>query len=89
MNDIRIGGADVSAKSEANMKDQVFCKDVGKCSHHIGVVLDLSKAGFGIIRMDDYVVMWVGHPQVVRLNKDILMHMAELTLKLGTKSGCH
>ena len=81
-NSLPIGGAEVGAESKANLEEQVFSKDVREYSRYAGVVLDLSKAQLDIIGMDDNVIVWVQYPQVVCPTKDVLMHMAKLTLKL-------
>ena len=39
-----VGGAEVGAKHEANLKEQVLCKDVREYACNIGMMFDLAEA---------------------------------------------
>jgi hypothetical protein len=59
MDGFPIGRAEVDAKREAYLEEQVVNEDEQKGTHHIRVMLDLVEARFHVIGMDDNVVVGV------------------------------
>ena len=72
-----VGGADVGAKCEANLEEQVVCKDVREGPGNIGMMFYLVEAQFDVIGMDDIIVFGVQDLQDVHSDEDLLADIAE------------
>ena len=49
----------VSTEHDTDMEEKVLCQGVKEGAYDIRVVLDLVKAGFGIIGVDNKVIVWL------------------------------